>query len=77
MEAKQKILCDCGISVLKGNFSRHLQSQKHSGKVVVKTFNPKDKIKCECGGFIKRSNWARHVKSGKHINNITQINRNP
>jgi hypothetical protein len=72
---KDTIVCDCGITILKMNYERHLKTLEHikhienNTKVIIKEKKPLI-YECECGSIVKNHNENRHNISMKHINYI-------
>ena len=68
---KEKITCECGCILSKGDLYKHKKTQKHinimNGTEQLSE-KSKENITCECGCIILKIHLERHKQTTKHIN---------
>ena len=64
----EKITCECGAIISRGNISKHIITKKHLDNLnsKPKIDRKSEKITCECGLEIRRDSLWRHKQRSKH-----------
>ena len=67
---REKIECECGCIVRRGDLPRHKKTQRHldwEQNIVKIPHDRSEKIECECGCIVTRHCIVRHKKTKKHL----------